>query len=156
LDALAAFGAGAPDAAVDSLDALLPVMRSSLGAAYPAVLRTELGLANLLALQARRTDEALALVRHGLSAIEPLGPMDISHLAIRGFAIEALARLGRPDEAERIARDMVARHESRWGKGTAPTLASRRLLALALLESRRADTALIIMRQVVADAARLL
>ncbi len=156
LDALAAFGTGAIDAAVDSLDAVLPRMRITFGAASPTVARTELALANLLALQARRTDEALALVRHGLEAVEPLGAMNATYLVVQGFAVEALARLGRPDEAEAIARAMVTRHETIWGAGSAFTLGPRRLLALSLLENRRADTALVIMRQVVADATALL
>ncbi len=156
LQALATFGTGAISTAVDSLDALLPRLREALGETYPAVARIELAQANLLALLAQRSDEALALIDHGLAAVEPLGTSNPTYLLVQGFAVEALARLGKADRAVAMARTMVARYETLWGAGTSPTFGARRLFALSLLENRQSDSALIVLREVVNDAARIL
>jgi tetratricopeptide (TPR) repeat protein len=155
-DALGAFGTGAMSDAVDSLDAVLPKLRRVLGDAAPSVAMYELALANILALQAQRTSEALELIRHGLRSVESLGPTNATYLLVQGFAVEGLARLGKPDEAEAMGREMVMRHTKIWGEGSVSTFGARRLLALALLENQRADTAVVVLESVVRDASRLL
>ncbi len=156
LDAVGAFGTGSVREAIDSLDMILPKLRSTLGSSAPNVAFNELVLANLLALQAERTDEAVKLVENGLRIVEPLGIGNATYLAVQGFAVEGLARLGRPQEAVALGRSLVARHEELWGEGSKSTFGSRRLLALALLENRRPDTALLVLAAVVEDARPLL
>lgn len=153
---MARFGSGDLAGATVTLDSLLPISREAFGDTAKFVLTTQLLLANLLALQGQRTDEALSLVRSSLDGVAGRGPFDPAYLELRNLAIEALSRLGKGDEARQMARDQLTMVENGWGAGTAATLMARRLLALGFFESRRTDTALIIMRGVIDDAAKTL
>ncbi|MGE3615052.1 MAG: protein kinase [Gemmatimonadales bacterium] len=153
--AMASAPLGELDRSVATIDTLLPLLREVAGPASRSVATLEMAQAGLMTLQARRAPEVGRLVDHALGVADSLG-VAADLITLKSMAVEILARQGRTEDAARIATEVIREADSIYQGNPGVTIGPRRMLALAMLESRRLDSATVLMRGVVADANRFL